>query len=131
MQDYELRCTAEQTRRAYALGAPINDYDGVIYDFDERGCISVEGTPVLEIEQDEKRDWFYIPTTQQMIGWMREQGVWIYVKGYRQYNTFYACLQKQGLTRAEFTDDFEKPEQAELAAIDVALDYLEKKGGTK
>lgn len=123
MNDYTCHCTEEQTRRAYKLGAPIRKITN-IFNVDNG-------------EQFYRDNLLYvcmgdfccvIPTTQQMIGWLREKGFWIYVKRYWQYNTFYACIEKQGLVRIECTDDFEKPEQAERAAIDAALDYLEKGG---
>lgn len=124
MQDYELRCTAEQTRRAYELGAPL-----------EEQCIGNNNVDLDSISVSNGYGgsiYLIIPTTQQMMGWLREQGVNAYAafEGVNMYLPI--CFVGDSVYQEDIAQYliYKKPEQAELAAIDAALDYLEK-GGTK
>lgn len=125
MQDYTNYCTAWQTRRAYALGAHL-----------EEQCIgnnNVDLDSISVFNGYGGNIYFIIPTTQQMMGWLREQGVNAYVgfDGIGVYSPI--CFVGNSLYQADIAPDklYTSYEQAELAAIDVALDYLKKKGGTK
>lgn len=119
MQDYELRCTEEQTIRAYKLGAPI----GTTLNAFENG--------VWLAQVDNK--YLQSITTQQMINWLREEkGINIEI-GHFHYTYDYSvsiCINKFDRLIA-FHKEYMPYNQAELAAIDAALDYLEQKGETK
>ena len=105
MERYIIFCTKEQTERAIKLGAPCENPD----DF----------TPMR------------FPTAEQMRGWLREEyGIQafvstlvgntasVYVKG---NFTMFNVNNCDGMPK-----NFDTYEQAILAAIDAALDYLEK-----
>lgn len=117
----ELHCAEmrlnKQTRRAYALGAPIESKTKAGYYCNKEYPIQ------LNVFQYGK-----VPTTQQMIGWLREKGLLFEFTDIPN-----AC--DVNVARYDFatiySNDIElTPHQAELAAIDAALDYLEK-GGEK
>lgn len=121
MKNYTIYCTEEQTLKAERLGAPVkktwksgghSDLDKYIY----------------------KK-----PTAEQMCGWLRGKGIIAQsdeyyskgeLSGYVAYmHPIYKPL-KNGYSGVEYivckTDSYES---GILAAIDAALDYLEKKGG--
>lgn len=100
MENYTIYCTAEQTMKALDLGAPI---DHRHYTFDNE---------------------FYaiLPTAEQMIGWLEEQGIYIHTEAVANSWRYYVT---DGI---EYIRHESKPSRKEaiLAAIDAALDYLEK-----
>lgn len=111
MNRYQIFCTPEQTKKALELGAPIKAAT-----FTRPG----DGKKVVEIGE---YNLYSIPTAEQMIGWIEEQGsitdIGIYLVfqwGYYIYNGKYCIKNNNGkyLTRKEAT----------LAAIDAALEYL-------
>lgn len=65
MNEYTIYCTEEQTKKALELGAPLFRYTS-IPNFAE----------VIEISNSE---YYEIPTGEQMIGWLKEQGIYIIV----------------------------------------------------
>lgn len=101
MKEFTIRCTLEQTKRALALGAPI-----------EIECFSTT-----------TEDHWYevVPTTEQMIGWLRSQGFRFKIEelsdtvvAYRAtFGYWYKCGQRNN------------PKGATHAVIDAALKYLE------
>lgn len=112
MQDYTCYCTEEQTRRAYALGAPI----------EKNYCETLNQTTSFSVDDM----YLVIPTTQQMANWLRDKGVGIKV-GMYGINTYEFAVAKNNsdLTIAASVI-FDTYEEAELAAIDAALDYGEE-----
>lgn len=112
ISDYTIYCTAEQTRKALSLGAPITTCG---YYFKQQvGCNTISDT-----------DLHIIPTAEQMIGWLEEQlnvreifirryGNW----GYEVYIDPYYHLEENG---------FASRKEATIAAIDAALGYLTNK----
>lgn len=101
MSDFTIFCTAEQTKRAYELGAPIEANKAFSKGVDMPSTICVYG------DIKNKDQWgvgecivLHTPTTQQMIGWLRTQGI--------AYH-------------------FGETAQSEKAIIDAALDYLEER----
>lgn len=113
MSDYTVYCTEEQTKRAYKLGAPIKKDYSVHF-----GVKSVHISP-------EHEGSFYatIPTTQQMIGWLREKGLIVFVTYVDIYESH---VYDKGCTMISSKRYFESFQEAEFAAIDAALDYLMK-----
>lgn len=114
MKKYTNYCTELQTKRAYKLGAPI-----------ESG--KRHGKNVVQINSDE---FLEIPTAEQMQGWLREKGLFIQTGvGGRKHQ-----FQIDKLVHGDFRYlpspfvNYDTHEQAILAAIDAALDYLEKGG---
>lgn len=119
MNKYTIYCTEEQTKKALKLGAPIerthsNPTMWFVYRYPKRFWVSTD---------DSKLDVGYvvgIPTANQMIGWLEEQGINIAIcicADGTYYNFYHKGLMKYYKTHKEAT----------LAAIDAALDYLSKK----
>lgn len=96
MNDYTIYCTEEQTKKALELGAPIK----------------------IECFSTATEDYWHevIPTTEQMINWLEEQGFYIRLNtnGCNVEIDFTCILELIGISRKEAT----------LAAIDAALEYL-------
>lgn len=76
MNKYTIRCTEEQTRKALELGAPLQT---MIYRFKDYS---------KDLFVEEGKDYF-IPTTDQMIGWLEEQGILVLVEP--SQNKFYGA----------------------------------------
>lgn len=123
MQDYTQYCAAEQTRRAWKLGAPITIVKS------KRTKETIFADDVIEFDND---TFTYVvpPTTQQMINWLREQGLFVaisiqsgedyYVFKYELYVLRDNALYLWNMNIAKTY------EQAVVSAINAALDYLEK-----
>lgn len=120
MQDYTVYCTEEHTRRAYALGAPLETSD--------RLCGWTQHSIIIMEHNDPV--FVRIPTTQQMIGWLREKSIIIlpFWKTGIQYAIFVICNMGNDIDYIDETEMPYKEQQAELAAIDVAMNYIEKGG---
>lgn len=115
MNRYTIYCTEEQTKKALELGAPINTC-GYYYK-QQVGCNTISDI-----------DLHIIPTAEQMIGWLEEQGLLIEFK--RVFGK-YAYRLMEAHTNGErnpqiHEQGFPSRKEATLAAIDSALDYLSK-----
>lgn len=123
MNQYTIYCTQEQTKKALELGAPIHR-------------IPIGGRdgskPSYFTKQPDEEGWaecpaYYIPTAEQMIGFLRENRLFIEV----MMNDTDAHKHFDGLVFINTTDEVlighepkETYKEATLAAIDAALDYL-------
>lgn len=128
MRKYSCYCTAEQTRRAFLLDAPIetihysNDY---IKRFSKE--INEESLLKSNIAIIHNEDGIHagvIPTAEQMVGWLEEQGLFITIDKSDGGHLFYNIL-KENEYVCEW-NSFSSRSEAIIAAIDAALDYLEK-----
>lgn len=118
MKRYEIPCTAEQTRKAFELGAPIEFEMECPVNLD-----TLERSPYPDIKMGKDGESLLIaPTAEEMIGWLEEQGFYFYIYkddlwngeveyGYKWYGSSY---------------DVSSRETATLAVIDAALDHLTK-----
>lgn len=115
MKRYEIRCTESQTRKALELGAPIDN----ITHYASYGKNYISGNNIYD-----NGVCYFIPTAEKMIGWLEEQGFkfniyekfgnsWYYYVGHRTYRE----------PIQEF-DNLKSRQEATLAAIDAALEYL-------
>lgn len=104
MNRYKIYCTPEQTQKALKLGAPIK----------------------IECFSTATEDHWHevIPTAEEMIGWLEEQGILVDVHFYCiswdigvRTKTGYIVAQKLAI---------DSRKEAEIAAIDAALEYLTK-----
>lgn len=115
MEIYTIRCTPEQTKRAYNLGAPIQKGQGIYH-----GVKTISITP-----QHEGSFYVIVPTIQQMIGWLRKEK-------YFSFNVIDGCYSnikiKVTFGIELIYEDWGDTEKNTLKAIDAALSYLEKKG---
>lgn len=109
MNRFTTSCTEEQTRKALELGAPI------IADTQEIKFASLNGLP-FDVDR------VVIPTTEQMLGWLRSQGFRFKIEelsdtivAYRAtFSNWYKCGQSN------------TPNGATHAVIDIALGFLSK-----
>lgn len=103
MDRYQIYCTPKQTRKALELGAPIitvcHNYHGSI----------VTGTMMMG------NDLIYIPTAEQMIGFLRSKGFRFH---FDDATTFWRTIYDVEL----IADGWD--ENKELTAINSALEYL-------
>lgn len=128
MERYKIFCTESQTKKAFELGAPLSNF---ITEEESRKLITIAKSKneIKEYEEELNKYHqtiigdrvYYIPTAEQMIYWLEEQGITIdNVKCYT------------GWCARAYTDDdvnlnkgrFFSRKEATLAAIDAALDYL-------
>lgn len=118
MNRYTIYCTTEQVRIALELGAPI------LADTQEIKFAGINGLP-FDVDR------VVIPTTDQMIGWLEEQETITAINiDYYITGNAWACWIKfkEGTLNKQ---DFSSRREATLAAIDAALDYLEKQNVEK
>lgn len=113
MSDYTMFCTSEQTKKALALGAPIETR----WDYDEHA-------PTIPFEKEvsiEFRHYAKIPTTEEMIGWLEEQGLQFLTGVDDEDKLFFNVYHNEGYIEVRGCDS---RQEATIAAIDAALEYL-------
>lgn len=123
MNEYTIYCTEEQTRKALALGAPI-EYAG----------IPNLHSPHKEIEfvgESGKMECakFALPTAEQMISWLEEQKVFVHIEPCVDISCSWRIASK-GYNKYGYTSDInvcKSRREATLASIDKALEYLTKR----
>lgn len=111
MNRFEIYCTAEQTKKALELGAPIREID---YPKDNQEYI-----------QTNNLRFYLIPTASQMLGWLEEQGLCIdadWTWDGRVTMWVWDNTEKERV----YTSNTDSRQEATLAAVDAALDYLIK-----
>ena len=102
MEQYTIYCTEKQTNKALELGAPID----VDFQFNSKTVII-------------NNKAYIVPTAEQMIGWLEEQGVF-------NINIGYTWKWSYGINDGEITGGYETRKEATLAAISSSLEYLSK-----
>lgn len=100
-------CTEEQTRKALELGAPIKSK------LKEKGCDMQ--THIVGLS-------YIIPTAEQMISWLEEQGFYFYIMN--DYN--WQEEVQYGNNWYHSKENLSSRKEATLSAIDAALEYLNK-----
>lgn len=121
MEKYTIYCTAEQTRKALELGAPIISY---------HNAFTTNDIPHYTIEEGNGNCTLYIiPTAEQMISWLEEQGIVMDASGAFNHSDTPVFMYRIGFRFNYFESDaidYPTRKEATLAAIDAALDYLSK-----
>lgn len=116
INEFEIRCTPEQSQNALKLGAPIEQVTGRMED---RPCFFTK-----EYYEEGYQDCspYYIPTAEEMIGWLESQDCIrdVEVVRYSTWRYRVDITNLQSLNNWGFTSR----KEATLAAIDAALDYL-------
>lgn len=116
MNRYAIYCSEEQTKKALALGAPIETYKPIIINSKAGGSFT---TPTIETI-----------TAEQMIGWLDENGVTAnIIPNYVGVNPISTQYRFAINVRSKIIDSIEfypSHKEATIAAIDAALDYLIK-----
>lgn len=117
MNKYTIYCTESQTKKALELDAPITK--------ERIGKCITEGLVRLGNNHNESDIDYLLPTVEQMIGWLEEQEEFsnICIRKTMGGNYSGACY-CNGETLLHQT--FSSRKEATLAAIDVALEYLNK-----
>ena len=127
ISNYTICCSAEQTRKALELGAPIKNY--IIYEESRKLiCIAKSDNNIEEYEKELNKyhqtiigDMIYcLPTAEQMIGWLRSEGIKFLLSDEPDSEGCYWFI---GNSEEPIACGQEK-ENKELAAIDAALEYL-------
>lgn len=108
-------CTEEQTKKALELGAPIKKD-------------TLENTSPIEVFNN---CVYIIPTAEEMVGWLEEQGVSVEITMASQNIGYYSLNRIDSKGAFDFTgrceETYSSRKEATLAAIDAALDYLSNK----
>lgn len=120
MEEYEIRCTQEQTRKALELGVPIEYIDAnTIF-----GKPKPKHSFYVEVPYKYYR-YYLLPTAQQMIGFLRSKGFRFKIDELSDtivaYRVTFGCWFENGQSS--------NPKGATLAVIDAALEYLSKFNG--
>lgn len=102
---YTIYCTMEQTEKAFELGAPIVK---IIEDFN-----------AIPSYVDNSNNLYEIPTAEQMIGWLEEQGFEF------EESKYYTSIDYKDKGCLGMFEGLRK--DSVLIAIDTALDYLIEK----
>ena len=113
MNRYALYCTAEQTKKAIELGAPIEKKEIQLCD-NAKHFFWYDGF------------YYNYPTAEEMIGWLEEQesicSIEINNDTINKVWMYFLYTNKEETT--EWKSLFPSRKEATLAAIDAALDYL-------
>ena len=118
MNRYTIHCTEAQTRKALELGAPISSIKNA-YTRDDiphftNGKVGDEWT------------LYFIPTSEQMIGWLEEQDdiEEITIQRNRAFHSWAYLVTNKQNKLVSLKNIYQFRKEATLAAIDAALDYL-------
>lgn len=118
MDKYTIFCTPEQTKKALCLGALIDIKYGSI-----RHRPSLEELKYLFAYNEY---WHVIPTAEQMIGWLEENGILDIVISRRMSpKTYGYTVWFSENTFVQEKHSFNSRREATLVAITVALEHLE------
>lgn len=124
MDKYKIYCTAEQTKKAFELGASIEFEQTIVHDWS-----TGKPVPYPDIATDKDGEPILIkPTAEQMIGWLiKEHGILpvIDMANSVSFECGFASMIKMENNVKRFVGIYSSPEEATLAAIDAALGYLE------
>lgn len=121
MQRYILYCTESQTRKAIELGAPILQHP-----FHE--SVIKGNEKLFENITNINGKYYCLPTAEQMLGWLEEQRLAIDVVSDNGGFEWSVWIKKEHCSNYSFIEEndryFPSRQEATLAAIDAALEYL-------
>lgn len=128
IDEYTIYCTEEQTKKAFMLGAPL-----ITMRYDE----VFESGPVIHFDRHKELKHLsknggsqcaYIPTAEQLIGWIDDQGIALDIHTYFKVDNGKIHHYQFTVTDSTrvFNGEYSSRKEATLAAIDAALDYLIK-----
>lgn len=122
MNRYEIRCTPEQTRKALELGAPIEFEMEWPFNSD-----TFERSPYPEIKMDKDGEPSLInPTAEQMLGFFRSKNIHIVIQKdiIDNWSAYGHEISPIEFTVFDRLTGYKSYEEATIAAIDAALEYL-------
>lgn len=129
MIQYTIYCTPEQTRQAFELGAPIDIFGyGDLGDAEDK-ILKLNNQCIIEREDDNSVTVSFLPTAEQMLNWLEEQGVKCFVlQDMYDDNTYNIQINKElirtGHSQYNYPLTHNSRKEATLSAIDAALEYL-------
>ncbi len=115
MERYTIYCTEEQTKKALELGAPI--------EVGTEKCTLPDN--IMFIKKGQYHVAAIIPTAEQMIGWLDEQGIMFNLKHQKDGYCLISIETEKEIIKMDIDGSIYR-NTATLAAIDSALDYLSK-----
>lgn len=113
MNEYTIYCIEKQTKKALKLGAPIRE---VFYDVQSPEIAKQYNLLIIDSKL------YCVPTAEQMINWLEEQGVFISIVPDTDENTCANYVETKELSLSNVVCS--SRQEATLAAIDDALEYL-------
>lgn len=121
MNRFTIYCTPELTKKALELGAHIErGHEGSRY-------FNI-GVPTFYDENDEvcrvKNSIIFIPTAEQMIGWLEEQDIFVSINHIREGYSSWLKTISDNKNISENLGYVSSRKEATFAAIDAALEYL-------
>lgn len=143
MNRYTVYCTEEQTKKALELGAPIDLYseeynnsnrkdnefyvsNDIVFSNDETICRNEEFDLVCIIGEKPNRKAYFVPTAEQMIGFIRSKGFRFKITEYEGLTFWKIVCEDLKMPSGEWFDcgTEDEPKEATLAAIYAALEHL-------
>lgn len=125
MERYTIYCTEEQTKKALALGAPIEVETIFACDYETSRDNKVHVSEHLA-KSAPYQEYAIIPTTEQMVGWLEAQNIYLEPRHTDEEKIHVWVGSFTPLPDGVWTKSYSTIKEATLAAIDVALDYLIK-----
>lgn len=125
MNKYTIYCTEEQAKKALELGAPIMIFGyGDLGDAEDK-ILKLNKQCVIKRNSDNSIIVSFLPTAEQMIGWLGTQGLCLDVEwSWNGQSTMWVWDNTE--KERVYTSYGNSHKETTLAAIDAALDYLLK-----
>lgn len=115
MDKYKIPCTPEQTKKALELGAPIEvkSIENAPKEWHGKACFTGMATCAK------------IPTTEEMLGWLRENDLYVNIIHISAgYTSWIKTIKKNLYLSKGNTGYVNSFEEATFAGINAALEYL-------
>lgn len=109
MNRYSIFCTEEQTKKAFALGAQLEEVNSIN---EPKHWVAIDNTT------------YKVPTAEQMIGWLEQNARISDIDIFRSGSTYWAFYVTKFLGIIESKKEYFSRKEATLVAIDEALDCL-------
>lgn len=120
-------CTKEQVKKAFKLGNPIITFGYGDLGDAEAEILKLNRQVVLKRNEDNSIIVGQIPTTEELIDWLEEQGILVLAEPSQNkfYGTYFLKREDGYWLNRVFLDGlYTSRKDAIIAAINVALDYL-------
>ncbi len=146
ISEYTIFCTEAQTKKALELGAPLDiyaeEYDNsnrkdnefniindIVFDYGVTVCRNEYGDLVYVTGETNKGCAYYIPTAEQMREYLlKEHGIFpvVDMTNSVSFECGFVSMLKMENNAKRFVGIYPSNEEATLASIDAALEYLTK-----
>ena len=124
LHDYKVLCTLEQAIRAHKIGAPLNPCNEATFMQDGMQKAFLSRKLVVRINNKN----YYIPTTQQLLGWIRDKkSLDVFVLPKSGNYVFNICsVNSETPIGDSLKREFVLKDEAELEATNSVLSCLEE-----